>query len=229
MHKYSTRLFGLLLLLSFLSYAVGIGLMEVVQHSQPSPLQIGNAKANLITGAVLIIIIHTLFNFGLLIIMFNILKQVSRNFSLIYLLLGVFATLMLSFGALFLLLTIPMGETINQANHLNTFSFSSVRHLASRVQFYCYQFGMILWACGGLFLCYLLQQKKMVPVLFPLMGYIGYLIFIMGCILELYGKSFGIIISLPGGLFEVLLSSWFIIYGYKNAHLYRYKQNFQNS
>lgn len=219
MDKHSARLFGIFFILSFVSYAIGIGLMDVIHNNQPSPAQIIGEKMNLMTGATMIIIIHTLFNFGVLVIMFNALQSTSQILSLIYLLSGAFATLMLAFGALFLLLPIPAGEAIIKSNYLDAASFSSVINLSSRANFYLYQFGMILWGCGGLSLCYLLQKKRLVPVLLPIAGYFGYLIFIIGCFLELSGMSFGIIFSVPGGLFEILLSIWLIIYGYKIANV----------
>ncbi len=225
MHKLSTRLFGIFFILSFVSYAIGIGFMEVIQNSQLSPMQVIGEKMNLMIGAFLIVIIHTLLNVGLLVLMFNILKSANLILSFIYLLSGAFATLMLAFGALFLLLPIPVGEAIIQSNYLDTASFSLLINLSSRANFYLYQFGMILWACGGLILCYLLKKERLVPILFPIVGYFGYLIFIIGCFLELCGMTFGIIFSVPGGLFEILLSIWLIIYGCKNVNEYRYSQN----
>lgn len=225
MNKHSARLFGIFLILSFLSYAMGIGFMEGVQNTRLTPMQVIGEKMNLMKGGFLIVIIHTLSNLGLLVIMFNTLKSVNQNLSFIYLLSSAFATLMLALGALFLLLPIPLGEMIVQSNYLDTASFPSIIKLSSRTNFYLYQFGMILWACGGLILCHLLKKERLVPMLFPIVGYFGYLIFIVGCFLELSGITFGIIFSVPGGLFEILLSIWLIIYGFKNGNVYQYRQS----
>lgn len=227
MHKQNARLFGIFFILSFVSYAIGIGFMEALQNSQLSPIQIIDEKMKLMMGAFFIVIFHTLFNFVLLVIMFNTLKLTSPNLSFIYLLSSAFSTLILAFGALFLLLPIPVGEAIIQSKDLDTTIFSSAINLFSRINSYLYQFGMILWGCGGLILCYLLQKERLVPVLFPIAGYFGYLIFIIGCILELSGMTFGIIFSVPGGLFEILLSIWLIINGYKIGNVYEYRQKLQ--
>jgi hypothetical protein len=72
MNKHSDRFFGIFFILSFVSYGTGIGLMETLHNSQLEPFQVIENKAVLVIGAILIAIIHTLFNIGLLIIMFNV-------------------------------------------------------------------------------------------------------------------------------------------------------------
>lgn len=202
----SARLFGICFILSFVSYAVGMGLMETV----------GN-KTALIIGALLIAILHTLFNLGLLIVMFNVLKSINKSLSIFYLLLGSFGTLMLALGAIFLLLPISISETLVQTDQHDSSLFSMILDLSSSGNFYAYQLGMILWGCGGLVFCNLLYKSRLVPVLFPLWGFMGYLIFIVGCGLELFGKPYGVMLSIPGGLFEILLSIWLVTKGFNNG------------
>lgn len=214
MKSNSARLFGIFFILSFLSYATGIGLMETLQNSPLQPYQVIENKVNFVIGAILIAIIHTLFNLGLVIIMYSVLKSISKSLSIAYLVLGSFGTLLLALGAVFLLLPIPISETFTQTNHFDASSFSMILSLSSGGNFYSYQLGMILWGCGGLILCHLLHQSKLVPVLFPLWGFLGYLIFIIGCGLGLFGMSYGVPLSIPGGLFEIVLSIWLITKGF---------------
>ncbi|PRD48066.1 DUF4386 domain-containing protein [Sphingobacterium haloxyli] len=202
----SARLFGICFILSFVSYAIGMGLMETVEN-----------KTTLIIGALLIAILHTLFNLGLLIVMFNVLKSINKSLSIFYLLLGSFGTLMLTLGAIFLLLPISISETLVQTDQHDSSLFSMILDLSSRGNFYAYQLGMILWGCGGLVFCNLLYKSRLVPVLFPIWGFMGYLIFIVGCGLELFGKPYGVMLSIPGGLFEILLSIWLVTKGFNNG------------
>lgn len=192
----SARLFGICFILSFVSYAVGMGLMETVEN-----------KTALIIGALLIAILHTLFNLALLIVMFNVLKSINQSLSIGYLVLGSFATLMLAIGVIFLMQTDQYDASLS----------SMVLDLSSRGNFYAYQLGMILWGCGGLVFCNLLYKSRLVPILFPLWGFWGYLIFIVGCGLELFGKPYGVMLSIPGGLFEILLSICLITKGFNNG------------
>ena len=48
-------------------------------------------------------------------------------------------------------------------------------------------------------------------------GFTGYVIFISGTILELFGYNVGVILSIPGGLFEISLSIWLIVKGFSSS------------
>ncbi|HCL04473.1 MAG TPA: hypothetical protein DHW64_00135 [Chitinophagaceae bacterium] len=76
--------------------------------------------------------------------------------------------------------------------------------------------GMFTWGIAGLVLCYLLHKSGLVPFVFAVWGCIGYLIFITGTVLELFGLPVGMLFSIPGGLFEITLSVWLIRYGFKD-------------
>ena len=52
-----------------------------------------------------------------------------------------------------------------------------------------------------------------------LWGMIGYIIFISGTILELFGFPVGVLLALPGGLFELSLSVWLIAKGFNSASI----------
>lgn len=215
----SARLFGIFFILSFMSYAIGLGLMEDLQNSQIQPIQVIENKVRLVIGAILIAIFHTLFNLGLLVVMFNVLKSINKILSIIYLILGSFGTILLTLGAVFLLLPVTISETLVLSTEYDHSFFEMILSLSSGGNFYSYQIGMILWGIGGLFFCSLLYQSKSVPVIFPIWGSIGYIIFIAGCGLELFGVPYGVQFSAPGGLFEIGLSVWLIVKGFNKNHV----------
>lgn len=211
----SARLFGIFFILSFMSYAIGIGIMGDLQNSQIQPFQVIENKVSLVVGAILIAIFHTLFNLGLVVVMFNILKSINKSLSIIYLILSSFGTLLLALGAVFLLLPVTTSETlVLLSTEYDHSVFEMILSLSSGGNFYSYQIGMILWGIGGLFFCNLLYRSKYVPVIFPIWGSFGYLIFIAGCGLELFGVPYGVQFSAPGGLFEIGLSVWLIVKGF---------------
>lgn len=214
MNKALARYFGLFFILSFLSYGVGSGLMEIIQIENLLPGHILAQKTEIMTGGILISVFHTLFNVGLLVIMFNILKPFNKNVSYFYLITGLISTLMLAFGAVCLLTYIPVSVQFNGVDTDNILLFSSMISLVTKLNFYAYQAGMAIWGFGGLCLCYLLYQSRLVSLAFPIWGYFGYSIFIAGTILELFGFPVGLILSVPGGLFEIGLSVWLIIKGF---------------
>lgn len=214
MNKYSARLFGIFFILSFISYAIGSGLMEITISNPLQPVDILENKVNRVIGGILIAIVHTIFNLGLIAIMYNVLRHVHKSLSIVYLALGSFSTLLLALGAVFLLLPVSVSETLLHSKQYNASLFNLVLSLSSIGNFYCYQLGMMLWGIGGLCFCYLLYKSNIVHLVFSLCGCLGYLIFITGCVLELVGLPYGILLSLPGGIFEITLSIWFIAKGF---------------
>lgn len=130
--------------------------------------------------------------------MYNILRSTHLLLAVVYLTLGGFNTLMLAIGAIFLLLPFPIAETFMQAGINDLTFFSFILALSSRANFYAYQFGMAIWGVGGLALCYLLNASKLAPRILLRFGYVGYAIFIMGCMLELFGLPYGTALSAPG-------------------------------
>ncbi|MFN3997641.1 DUF4386 domain-containing protein [Algoriphagus sp.] len=219
MNRHSARLFGIFFILSFVSYATGIELMSDLLNTQLQAFQVAENKVGFIIGAILIAVFHTLSNLGMVIIMFHVLQPVSHSLSLMYLVLGSFGTFLLTLGAVFLLLPIPISEALDETSLHDASFLSMLLTLSSSGNFYSYQLGMILWACGGLIFCSLLFKSKLVPVFFPIWGFLGYLIFIIGCGLELVGQAYGVILSIPGGLFEIILSIWLIAKGFKKPEV----------
>lgn len=85
--------------------------------------------------------------------------------------------------------------------------------------FYAYQIGMAIWGFGGLMFCYLLYISKLVPRGLSVWGFVGYIVFIAGTISELFGYPIGVQLAIPGGLFEITLSIWLIIKGFRASEL----------
>lgn len=211
------RVFGVFFILSFISYAIGLGLMETVQDSRALLAEIVESKFSLVSGAILIVVFHTLFNIILLSVMFGVLKFIHLTASVMYLVLGSLATLLLALGALALLMPLSASEVISKSNYMDDLPLNLLLDLALSGNFYAYQFGMITWGVAGLLLCYLLYRSKLVQVVFPVAGFIGYAIFISGCMLELFGLPYGLACSIPGCLFEIGLSTWLIVKGFNNV------------
>lgn len=215
--KSSARLFGIFLILSFLSYGIGIGLMEVVQNFNSMPTDLTENKSQIVVGGILVVFFHTLFNTGLLVVMFNVLKPFNQVLSYSYFVFGIFGTFMLAIGGIFLMLPISIGGNIIASNTSNALLFQYILQLCSNGNFYSYQLGMTVWGLGGLMLCYLLYNSKLIPRVLSICGYVGYAIFIIGTILELFGFPFGVMFSIPAGLFELALSFWLIFKGFSNT------------
>ncbi len=72
---------------------------------------------------------------------------------------------------------------------------------------------------GGLIFSYLLYQSKLIPRLLSALGVIGYAILSVGVLLDMLGyvdinAGAGMLLFLPGGLFELFLPVWLFIKGF---------------
>jgi hypothetical protein len=77
--------------------------------------------------------------------------------------------------------------------------------------------GMALWSIGGLLFVAALYQSKLIPRVMSAWGIIGYFFLVSGSMLEIYEHHdiIEIVSVIPGGLFEITLSVWFIVKSYR--------------
>ena len=65
-----------------------------------------------------------------------------------------------------------------------------------------------------MFLCWLLLRTGLIPRPLAILGLIGYPILAAGTIAELFGIHIGLLLTIPGGLFELTLAFWLLIKGF---------------
>ena len=63
-----------------------------------------------------------------------------------------------------------------------------------------------------------LFRTRMVPRTLALWGVVGYAIHLTGAIAEIFGIHVWLLLSLPGGLFEVAFGIWLIAKGFNSGH-----------
>ncbi len=214
-HRKATRIFGIFFLLSFVSYAVGNGLIESLLTAPETLASIAAHKMQVISGAVLIALFHTFFNTGLAVAMHSAIQPQSKPLANVYLSAALISTLLLAVGAVFLLLLLPLSEEFIRAGAPGGSYFHTLSLFCKKGNFFAYQIGMAIWGMGGLVLCYVLYQSHLVPRLLSVWGFLGYVIFIAGTLAEILGNAVGVMLSIPGGLFEIALSVWLIVKGFK--------------
>tara|TARA_R110001632_G_scaffold65_10_gene276 strand:+ start:1777 stop:2460 length:684 start_codon:yes stop_codon:yes gene_type:complete len=214
-HKPVARTFGLFFIIAFLSYGIGSGLVDSIVSVPDFLIHIFDNKTTLIIGVCLMALIHTIVNIGLPVLLLPVLVPYNKTISYGYLCAAITATILLAVGAIFLLLLLPLSDEYIKLGSSNISNFETIGTLLKKGSFYSYQIGMAIWGFGGLLLCCLLYKSKLVPRFFSVWGFVGYIIFIAGTILELFGYEVGVLLSIPGGLFEISISIWLIIKGFK--------------
>jgi hypothetical protein len=199
---------GALYLLAFLAYGGGNALVESVLQTPNYLKNMAAYRMPFITGTILMSLIHSAIITGIGVLLLPILKKHSPNIAYGYWSAILTTSVLLITGTIFLLLQIPLSEEYSTHD-----SFYVLEALLTKGNFYSYQLGMAVWAMGGLLLCSLLYRTKLVGRWLSSWGLAGYLIFLAGCVLELFDWQAGILLSVPGGLFEVAFAFVLMVKG----------------
>jgi len=215
--RLAARLFGIFFILAFASYGTGSSMVASLTNSADGLAGIHAARNMFIVGIILVAVVHSLVNIGLLVALLPILKPHNPFLAYGYLAVGLTATVTLIIGAIFLALLVPLAQAYVGAGP-DAATFDMLALLLKRGGFYGYQIGMTLWAVGGLLLVWLLGRSRLVPRWLPVWGLAGYVVFMIGTIAELFGYPIGVMLSLTGGLFELTLSGWLIVKGFGPAN-----------
>src|SRR5687768_6858517 len=150
------------------------------------------------------------------VIMFPILKQNNERVALGYFGARIVEAALIAVSALFILLQIPLGAEFLKASASETFYFQSLSTLFTQSQDYTYQIGMVRLGMAGLTLCYGFYRSKLVPQFFVIWGFIGYVSFLGGSMLEILGFNLQLLHTLPGGLWEMSIGVWLIVKGFNS-------------
>jgi hypothetical protein len=212
-HRWAARLFGIFIILAFASYGTGSGLVDSIAEGTDGLAGIADGKTTLMIGVVLIATVHTVVTIGLSVLAFPALSTVNGYAARGYLAAGIAATVTAVTGALFLALLVPLSDAF-VASGTGAEHFDTMALILQKGGFFAYQMSMTLWSVGGLILCAALFVSRLVPRFLSVWGLVGYIVFMVGTIAEVFGHPIGVMLSPPAGLFELSLSVWLIVKGF---------------
>jgi hypothetical protein len=162
-------------------------------------------------------LLNSLIVIAIAVLLFPILKKFSKQIAIIYLSTRVIEAILLAAGVILILLLLPVSREYLTASTIEKLYFQNYGSLAIKYNELFYQLAMAVLCLGSLFFCYTLLKSKLVPQFLSVWGLIGYVIFFLGAVLEILGfKGVGLILCIPGGLFEIFLAGWLIVKGLKN-------------
>jgi len=212
-YKTSARIVGFFFLAAIFTYAFGNGLIESILEKPEYLKTISSNRIQFAAGGVLMLM-NSVCVVGIGALMLPILKAYNKMLAYTYLSFRIIESVTLSLGIISLLsLTTISEEFVKIGSPDNNSYFQTLSNLVIKTNFFAYQTAMIFLGLGSLPFCYLLYQSKLIPRLLSAWGFIGYAIFLSGAILELFGFNFSLILSIPGGLFEVAFGIWLIVKG----------------
>lgn len=212
----TARFFGISFLIGYLSYGIGFGILNVKINSTDVLNTIQASRNSIVFLGAIMMAIFASINIVLAILMMPIFKKFNQTLSYGYLGFAITSTLLLILGAIFLLILIPLSDEFIKSTALDKSYFNTIAELLKKANFYAYQIGMAIWGIGGLMFCSLLNSSKIVPKWLAVYGFISYIIFISGALFALFSISIDIFLDIPGGLFEIYLSIYFIVKGFKS-------------
>ena len=68
---------------------------------------------------------------------------------------------------------------------------------------------------GSILFCWVLLRSRLLPRFLAAWGVAGYAIFALGSVLDLFGYGVGLVMSIPGGLFEVAAGCYLLGKGFR--------------
>lgn len=208
-YRNTSRITGVLLLIPLLSYGIGNGLITSITDKQNYLYTIITNQTQIRTGAFLMLINSvTVVMIG--IYFYPILAHKNKIMALVYLISRITEGILLIIGIVCLWLLINVGKiNVTEQTYPETIST-----LLIKANYLFYQIAMLILGLGSICFCIILYQTKLIARWLSVWGVLGYFLLVIGAVGELSGYSIGILLAMPGGLFEVCIALWLIIKGF---------------
>jgi hypothetical protein len=152
---------------------------------------------------------------GLGALFFPVLEHHGKRNALVYLASRIVEAILLAIGALCLLMLNPLSQYAADAGGTGVAWATALGSLLTRANTMSYQIAMMSLGLASLFLCVLLFRTRLIPRFLAVWGFIGYALFLGGAIAEIFGINIGVMLSIPGGLFELVLGLWLLTKGFQ--------------
>lgn len=207
---------GALFVSVFFLYGIGFGLVTSVTGAPAYLATIADHQFTLILGGFLMLL-NSVAVVGLGVLFFPILTKHGQRTALAYLTARIVEGVFLAVGVLYLLLLLPLGQLGVDAGAASRGWATALGSLLTQANTLAYQIAMLSLGFASLFLCALLFRTRLIPRFLAVWGFAGYAVFMTGAIAEIFGIHIGVMLSVPGGLFELAVGLWLIFKGFQPA------------
>ncbi len=182
---------GVLFFTATLSYGVGSALITSALATQDDLLNPNNTQIGI---GVVLEFINSAAVVGIGVLLFPILRRYSEGMALGYAGSRIIESVLLLVGALSALLLLTL-----------------------RWHDLTFQMAMISLGAGSLLLCYILYTAKLVPRAISVLGFVGYVALLVYGLSEILGLNIGLVLFIPGGIFEIVFPLWLIVKGFNES------------
>lgn len=203
----TARAAGLLFFIPFLTYGVGSSIITAIADSPAFP---ANLPAGRVVTAVLLMLVNSICVAGIGAVLFPVLRKRNQFVAAAYLSARMMEAVLLAAGLVALLLLLPVSE----AGTADAAFAQRAAVLAVKANYFAYQLAMTILGLGSLLFCGFLYQTRLIPRYAAIWGAGGYLLLLTGAVLEVYGLKAGVLLAVPGGLFELFLAGRLVFKGF---------------
>ena len=195
-------LIGALFLLAIACYTTGSGMAEsAVVHGDVDHHAMAFGALLMLGNSVCVAVIGVL--------MYPILRVYDENVALGYVVVRCFEGILLIVGIVSLLSQQALTEVA-----ANDPTADVIFAVLQKANFFAYQMAMCILGFGSLPVCMTLLRSRLLPAWLSIWGLIGYAVFWVGATAEIFGFPIGVMLSAPGGLFEIALPIWLFTKGF---------------
>jgi len=210
------RLIGALFIIGFLTYGIGLTLVNSVITVPGFVANLPAVQTTLLIGAFLMLL-NTVVDVGKGVLFFPILEHHGKRTALVYLAAIVVQVVFLDLGVIFLLMLVPLANIAADAGASSAAWAPGLGALLSDSNTIAYNVGQATLCFGGVFLSILLFRTRLIPRALAGLGVVGYMLHAAGSVSEIFGLPLSLFLLIPGAIFEVGIALWLIIKGFQPA------------
>jgi hypothetical protein len=212
----TARVVGVLLIAAFFAYGGGNAVLASVLAA-PDPLASIGADAMTLRLGAMLMLLNSVFVAAIGVLLLRVARPHSEGIAFGYLTARIVEAVFLAVGIVFLLLQVPLGRESLDADPAAAALLQSLSTVSLRGNDFAYAIAMFALGLASVPFWLLMYRVQMVPRVLAVWGVAGYAIFMAGMVLELSGiAGVGLMLSLPGGLFEIAVGLWLIARGFRS-------------
>ncbi len=208
-HRLNSRLAGAFFILVMFAYATGDQLLGSAKHVFDATGQVPTLQTAF--GA-LLIWLNCAGVVAIGALLMPVFREKNPALAYTYFAARIMEGILLLVGAVFLLLRISLMELFAPTDPDSIKLFSE---LLLRGNFYAFQLSMITLGVASVAVFGWLLRTGLLPRWVAAAGVAGYALLLGGAVAELFGQKIGVLLSIPGGLFELFFGGWLIAKGFR--------------
>lgn len=202
----SATVVGLLLLGAFATYAGGTALVNSVLAADDPTAMLAADPLALRIGSILMLT-DALFVAVIGVLLYAVARGFAERIAVGYLATRIIEAVGLAVGVVFVLLPVTLaGQEVGDV--------ATLAAVAEQGNAIAYRIAMMALGVGSVPFWYFAYRVRLIPRVLAAWGVVGYAIFFTGYALDLIGLNVGLLLAIPGGLFEVAVALWLIVKGF---------------